>query len=296
MTEQSRQSLRGVPARADLPGRLSRCGLAAALAAFVTTAPVAPAHADTVQYYTDFMGELCIRETDLESGFGKGAQLPRTCMENPCMARLDERRLHYDIYGREPEPEEIASYEAKWADVCAMGDAPEELIALAAAPEELPAALTEPLLPQVTQGATIFTLAAEYLPPEDYVFVMPERKRAALPNTPVVRRSSYNVPNFFPGNLSGGSGGGGGGGGGSRSDTGASDDGGSGTIVGSGAQIERRFPFGRRRAEPGAAPCPRDPKRRWRPRNAARQRGWARSAREHRNRRHDERRRRANHR
>lgn len=102
------------------------------LSALAVTLP-APARAAGVPYFHDFLGDLCVREDDLETVWRtghKGVRPPPTCLEDPCETRLDRDTFERQILGRKAEESEWNDYTQMWDLVCVEQGAPQSLTML----------------------------------------------------------------------------------------------------------------------------------------------------------------------
>jgi len=94
----------------------------------------APAPAGTVPYFHDFMGGVCVKESDLEAAYRaadyKGWRAPPTCMENPCAHEFDRIGYGRQILGRDPTDGEWSDYQQMWDLVCSREGAPESMTML----------------------------------------------------------------------------------------------------------------------------------------------------------------------
>lgn len=96
-----------------------------------------PARAATTPFFVDFLGDQCVREADLRDAFGKGASLPRTCVENPCATNpLDRTILERNVFGRRVGQDEWQHYLARWDEVCTLDRPFGDAVALMPSPVE----------------------------------------------------------------------------------------------------------------------------------------------------------------
>lgn len=90
--------------------------------------------ASPISYFSDFMGGLCLRESDLEKTYagssGNGWHAVPVCMAAPCAGELARADYGRRILGRDATDAEWTDYRQMWSLVCTLEDPPDSLTML----------------------------------------------------------------------------------------------------------------------------------------------------------------------